>query len=184
MAFAALINLADDHIPWMQRSRVLGLAIKPLLDALVMDNMLFLRLNHAPPLYKSGVRYREEPTTIITFADGRQQQVEEFASLPIVFGRKWGDCDDLAPIRAAELRNKGEEATIRIQWKKQPSGRKLYHIVVRRPPNISDFNPNFMVKLTSMVNGRPQVTSIIEDPSRALGMPSSIITMHRDALMT
>lgn len=183
MTFAALMNLSDSKVSWVQQSRVLGLVIKPLLDALVMVDQLFLRLHHAPALYKSGVRYREEPPTYVTFSDGQQRAVEEFASAAIVLGRLWGDCDDLAPFRCAELRNKGEQATIRIQWKRQASGRKLYHIVVRRPPNVPDFNPNFMVRVYANINGQRVCTSVIEDPSRALGMKSSIETMQRDALL-
>ena len=177
------MNLANEKVSWLQQSRTLGLAIKPLLDALVMNNMLFLRLHHAPQLYQSGVRYREEPPTIVSFSDGSQRPIEEFASAAVVLSRLWGDCDDLAPYRCAELRNKGEEASIRIQWKKQWTGRKLYHIVVRRPPNASDFDPNYMVKVYTKIRGVLTCTSIIEDPSRALGMKSSLATMQRDAYM-
>jgi hypothetical protein len=109
MTFAALMNLSDSKVSWVQQSRVLGLVIKPLLDALVMDDQLFLRLHHAPPLYQSGVRYREEPPTYVTFSDGQQRAVEEFASAAIVLGRLWGDCDDLAPYHAASLRHTGED---------------------------------------------------------------------------
>lgn len=184
MTFAALTNIANDKVAWTQQSRVLGLVIKPQLDALVIADQLFLRMFKTPPLYQSGVRYREEPPTIITFPDGSQRRVEEFASAAIVLSRLWGDCDDLAPFRCAELRNRGEKATIRIQWRKQPSGRKLYHIVVRRPPNVPDFNPDYMVRIFTNVGGRQVCTSIIEDPSRALGMPSSLASMHRDAVLT
>ena len=115
---------------------MLGLAIKPILDAQVKINQLFLRTHNVPPLYESGVRYQNEPD------DGQ----EEFACIEPVYYRKWGDCDDLAPWRVAELRNAGEKAKIRIQWKRRRDGRKLFHIVVRR------------------ANGR------IEDPSAILGM--------------
>lgn len=47
----------------------------------------------APLLYQSGVRYRREPREIR----------EEFATLPVVLRRGWGDCDDLAPALSAEL---------------------------------------------------------------------------------
>lgn len=134
-----LVNLSRGKSSgWLHRSRVLGLAIKALLDAQVQINQLYLRLHNCPPLYRSGVRYQNEPD------DG----LEEFACIPIVISRGWGDCDDLAPWRCAELRNAGEKAKIRIQWKRQGSGRKLFHIVVRRE------------------DGR------IEDPSRILGMGS------------
>lgn len=177
MGFAALMNEADDQQPWTQDSRVLACVIKPLLDASVISNRLYLRLYPGtPPLYKTSVRYQEEPPTYVTFADGRRVVVEEFASLPIVYKRLWGDCDDLGPIRVAELLHRGEKASLRVQWRKQPSGRKLYHILLRRPSTVRDFDPRFMVRAPD--------GSILEDPSRALGMPSSIIGMMRDATLS
>lgn len=122
---------------WMHRSRMLGHVIKLILDAQVKINQIYLRTHSVPPLYKSGVRYQNEPV------DG---SCEEFATIEPVYTRGWGDCDDLAPWRCAELRNNGEKAKIRIQWKRQKSGRKLFHIVVRRGDGS------------------------IEDPSRILGM--------------
>ncbi len=125
-----------DHPSW-RSSRLMGLALKPILEALTTVNHIFLTTHHVPPLYASGVRYRNEP---------REWKNEHFDCIPVVLGRGWGDCDDLAPWRCAELRALGEKARIRIQWKRLPQG-KLFHIVVRRE------------------NGS------IEDPSALLGMP-------------
>lgn len=187
MAFAVLNNVADDKIKWIARSKVFGVVIKQNLDANTVINQLFLHMYHVPPLYKSRVVYREEPPTIATLNDGRTMTVEEFAIAPIVYARGWGDCDDLSPIRCAELRNKGEKASIRVQWKTQPTGQKLYHILVRRPPGPGwtlgiyagrkillppDFDPRFMVPAPD--------GSVIEDPNVALGMPASLSTMRRD----
>jgi len=119
----------------LRGSRFLGTVIKPHLDALVMVNLVFLRTHTVPPLYRSGVIYRPEPP-------GQ----EEFASIPAVLARGWGDCDDIGPWRVAELRLHGEPAKIRIQWKKLPNG-KLFHVLVRR------------------ANGD------LEDPCIKLGMP-------------
>lgn len=133
---------------WLTSSKVLGLAIRPLLEAMVIADMLYLQLHKdVPPLYSAGVRYENEPTW--TF---QGEPVEEFASIPIVIERGWGDCDDLAPWRCAELRLKAKEpAKIRIQWQRPllpdgSRGRKYFHIVVRR------------------------ADSSIEDPSAKLGM--------------
>jgi hypothetical protein len=169
MSFAALLNMADPNLPWTQRSKVLGSIIQPQLNALVMGNQLFLRLHHVKPLYQTGVRYHEEPPTFVTFSDGRRERVEEFAAIPVVLARKWGDCDDLAPWRCAELRNAGEQASIRIQWKRQSNGRKLFHILVRRPRDIGDFDHRFM--------RRAPDGSVIEDPSRALGMKAPPLSL-------
>ena len=122
---------------WLRHSRMLALAIKPLLDANVKVNRLYLATNKTPSIYQAGVRYREEDP---------RQGYEDFAIVPAIIARGWGDCDDLAPWRVAELQNAGEHAEIRIQWKKIPNRGKLFHIVVRR------------------ANGS------IEDPSRLLGM--------------
>lgn len=123
---------------WLRHSRMLGSAIKPILEANVLVNQQYLRMHpQTPLLYQSGVRYQNEPAG---------QGYEDFALIPAILERGWGDCDDLAPYRVAELRERfGEAATIRIEWKKTRNG-KLYHILVRRG------------------DGR------IEDPSRMLGM--------------
>jgi len=110
-----------DHPSW-RSSRMMGLALKPILEALTTVNLLFLHTHHVPLLYQSGVRYQNEP---------KEWPHECFDAIPKVIARGWGDCDDLAPWRCSELRKAGERAKIRIQWKRMPSG-KLYHIVVRR----------------------------------------------------
>jgi hypothetical protein len=73
---------------WLNRSHTLGLVIKNLLDAQVQNNRLYLQLHsRVPPLYHSGVRYENEP--LWRFQD---MPVEEFALIPVVLGRGWGDC--------------------------------------------------------------------------------------------
>lgn len=130
-----LVNLGD--FPLLKTSRFMGLFVRPILDAMVEVNRLYLRSHHVPPLYQSGVRYEQEPE------DGKP---EEFAAIAPVLARGWGDCDDLGPWRVAELREAGENANIRITWRRRAGGNRLYHVVVRRG------------------DGR------IEDPSRLLGM--------------
>lgn len=135
---------------WLRRSRIFGTVIKALLDAQVRNNLLYLSLHRGvPPLYASGVRYRNEPTGQ-TF---NGQPAEEFALIPVVLARKWGDCDDLGPWRVSELIHAGERAKIRVQWRARRNadgtqGRKYFHIVVRR------------------------ADGTIEDPSAKLGMGS------------
>ena len=138
------VNLGGEYSSWLRASRALGLAIKPVLEALVMVDLMYLRTHHTPFIYASGVRYQEEP---------RGEQ-EEFAAVPVILARGWGDCDDLAPWLCAYYRSLGEKARIRIQWKRTPNG-KLYHVVVRR------------------ANGQ------IEDPSRVLGMGSNMVARLR-----
>ena len=116
------VLVALGEYPLLKRSRFLGTFIKPLLDALVVVNRLYLRSHHVPPLYKSGVRYLQEP------ADGKP---EEFAAIPVVLARGWVDCDDLSPYRVAELQEAGEKARIRITWRRVGK-RRTYHVLVRR----------------------------------------------------
>jgi hypothetical protein len=104
-----------------------------------------------PPLYASGVRYKEE-------APGH----EDWLDAPAVLKQRHADCEDLAAYRAAELRVAGVdcEPVIKWQWIPRammirqgypaktlpPDGVYLVHCVVRFP------------------DGR------IEDPSKILGM--------------
>jgi hypothetical protein len=133
---------------WLRRSRRLAEVIKPVLEATVQINREYLRANPSTPnLYDSGVRYQNEPARI------NQNGIEMFDIIPVMLRRGWGDCDDLAPWRVAELQERfGEPASIRIQWKARPGRGKLYHVLVRRG-NVPATHP-----------------FSIEDPSRRLGM--------------
>jgi len=90
---------------------------------------------------KKGVRWRPEPP-----GTG-----EELALAPVVLERGWGDCDDLAPWRAAELRATGEDPGARAVAMR--SGPRRWHAVVRRS------------------------SGEIEDPSRWAGMSSARHTL-------
>lgn len=104
-----------------------------ILDALVKLNLLEMSKHRYPPLYKSGVVYRREPRDYGRFE--RWQTIEDLIE------KGYGDCEDLASARTAELRLKGIRAR---PWLKKRN--TTWHVVVRYP------------------DGR------IEDPSRILGM--------------
>lgn len=107
-----------------------------MLDALTRVDIEYLRLNPTTPtLYQSGVRYRQEPF-----------KREDWCSIPEVIDRGWGDCEDLACWRAAELTVRGEQSSAFWEQQNTVTGRRLYHILVRRS------------------------NASIEDPSRVLGM--------------
>ena len=93
-----------------------------------------LRSAHFPRLYESGVQYRKEDKDTWRHADD-------------VLCSGWGDCDDLSPWRAAELRVSGEDPKAYVYVYR--SGPRRFHAVVARG------------------DGR------IEDPSYKLGMPVS-----------
>lgn len=76
-----------------------------------------------PPLYASGVRYKREP-----------RGTERWLLPREVHERGHGDCEDLALWRAAELRNAGAAARVKVI----PVRRGLFHAVVQTPEGIED----------------------------------------------
>ncbi len=110
-----------------------------LLHAMVAINKDWLvRHPKAPSLYNSGVRYKREEGT------EAWQSVDECLLLG------YGDCEDLASWRTAELQLRGVRCKPFIRWRKyrQDSGKPfyLYHVLVEH------------------ANGK------MEDPSKVLGM--------------
>ena len=118
-------------------------SLKTLLMALMHIDILYLKEHPEVPaligpggMGPAGVRYAEEPP-------GQ----EDWQDIPTTLKLGWGDCEDLACWRAAELRVRHNvQAEPTFIWKLRPNGGYLYHILVRYP------------------DGR------IEDPSRTLGM--------------
>lgn len=83
-----------------------------LLDCMTAFNRGWRSLHpNVPPLYRSGVRYR------------REYPREDWRTLPVLIRKRFGDCEDLACARAAEL--PGARAIARSE------GPGLFHIVVR-----------------------------------------------------
>lgn len=113
-------------IPTVSRS-----AVKHALEALVRRNQDLLREagGQVPPLYAARVAYRPEPP-------GK----EDWDALDIVWPRGYGDCEDLAGWRAAELREVGEPARADCYVSRvSPEGRKVWHcIVVRADGTVED----------------------------------------------
>lgn len=111
-----------------------------LMEALCKINQGHLKTGKFPALYKSGVRYQREDGT------------EEWLDIPNIVDAGWGDCEDLACWRVAELRNQGVKASPYARWR-LVDGVYHYHAMVTR------FGTGGNVWL--------------EDPSRKLGMGSS-----------
>jgi hypothetical protein len=160
-------------VPVWARSLALGSAVRSILQASAQVNLALLKINRAahrksggkvpliPPLYRSGVVYKEEP---------QNWDLEHFDTIPVVYPRKWGDCDDLAPIRVAELVFTGEDrrANIMVKWKGLPDGKRLYHIVVRRS-NIRRADGFQFFK---------DERGFYEDPCKVLGMGGAAARKH------
>lgn len=103
-----------------------------LMEALVQINKTYIETHRVPPLYKTNVIYKIE-------------KGENWKDIPNIIDDGWGDCEDLACWRTAELQYAGVKARPYIKWRKV--GRLwVYHALVWRPGNK------------------------IEDPSLALGM--------------
>lgn len=109
-----------------------------LLEALTRADQLYLRENPATPaLYASGVRYQREP-----------EGEEVWQGIAETLVQRWGDCEDLATWRTAELRMRGVRANPCFTSRVRADGVLVYHIMVKWPDGS------------------------IEDPSRKLGMGS------------
>lgn len=95
--------------------------------------------NPLAPLYESGVRYQMEPPG-----------EEEWLDIPSLYKQGWGDCEDLACARVAELRYQGIAAVpcIKSRQVAKSSGDALtlVHVMVLWPDGT------------------------VEDPSKILGM--------------
>lgn len=117
----------------LERSRR---ALTWMMTGMVGVNREFLELYpRTPPLYDSNVVYKPETKT------------EEWQDIPTTLVRGYGDCEDLAMYRCADLQFfEGINALPYVTWRQASKGNWIYHALVRYP------------------NG------VIEDPSRALGM--------------
>ena len=104
--------------------------LNPALEAVTSLNEQLIKQGLSPTFHqalKGGVRWKPEPK------DG----YESFDNGTLVSQRNWGDCDDLAPLRAASLRSTGEDPYAQaIVYR---SGPKRWHAVVQRGDgNIED----------------------------------------------
>jgi hypothetical protein len=107
-----------------------------LLTALTALDLLYLQAHpETPLLYEAGVTYQEEPPGC-----------EDWANIPMIQKLGWGDCEELAAWRAAELQVRNIPARAGFTKQTQADGTMLYHITVILPDGS------------------------IEDPSRQLGM--------------
>ena len=150
--------------------------ILPLLEGLIKVNEWHLRrsLRRAqkglgvpiPPLYASGVRYKEDPP-------GQ----ENWKDIPAVLKDGHGDCDRLVAWRVAELRVAGHAtAEPVIKWKQVP---KDVMVKLGHPPHMVPEDGISMVHVCVGLPGWRQYAHLyegnprIEDPSKLLGMGGS-----------
>lgn len=120
-----------------------------MLEALCKVNEGHLADRPYPPLYESGVRYQREEGT------------EEWLDIPNILAAGWGDCEDLACWRVAELRRQGLRAGPYVRFR-QIDGVFHYHALVMR----------YRPVLTRTAAGLAErlEPERLEDPSKRLGM--------------
>ena len=129
--------------------------LRDALESLTRTDMRYLMANpRTPALYCSGAACRVHPVRYQMEPPG----AEHWASIPTVLAQGWGDCEDLACWRAAELRLNGHPRAyafpIELGTAPMVAGGpsvRLIHILVNRDGGC-DF-------------------SQVEDPSTVLGMP-------------
>ena len=97
------------------------------LNVLAFANRLWLARNqHTAPLYSSRVLFRPEPF--------EGSGVELYQTIPEVLAQGFGDCDDLAGWRCAELLNSG----VRAECDLLSLGPRTHHAVVRYAGRVED----------------------------------------------
>lgn len=129
-------------------TRVTRETMRPILEGLTaLNERILAELRpDIPPLYAAGVRYQAEPPT-----------KEDWDTADVVHGRGWGDCEDLAAWRAAELRLEGDDDARADCYvsRVRPDGRKIWHaIVVRGDDSIED--PSLILGMRRHRGVRPQ----------------------------
>lgn len=138
----------------------------PLLEALCQEGESYLALHpDAPMLYQAGLRYAEEHTTETWVDLGVLLADRPAASLG-------SDCKDLACARVAELRARyGVPARPFVRWQVGRDGRTVFHVLVSRPRGGGPVAPpELLAAVGGVTEAAPDGQSVLEDPSRLLGM--------------
>jgi len=115
-----------------------------LMWALIEINITFLEKHpQTPLLYKSGVKY---------FFD--RDAPDPWQDIPSTLAKGWGDCEDLACWRIAELRHKGKiNARPLIRWRKENS-HNVYHALLRLPDGRTE-DPSVSLGMHGPYLGKP-----------------------------
>jgi hypothetical protein len=95
-------------------------SIRELLDTLSTIWARYLAKHPLPALYSSGIRFQPEPNV---------GQYEDWKTPHQTLEDGWGDCDELVLYRLAELRSRGERATVVVMRRR---GTRKFHVLIRR----------------------------------------------------
>jgi hypothetical protein len=113
-----------EHVGPKRTAKVLTMLLK----ALVECNLAYLEKHpNAPHPYRAGIRY------------ARERRGEAWKSIARVLKDGEGDCEDLAAYLAAFMAFHGTKPVgLVVRWKVQPSGGRLFHVLVRGPNGLED----------------------------------------------
>lgn len=92
-------------------------ALEAATTGLVALNRYVLRRSPLPPIYESGVVYKPET-----------RRPEEWRTADVIYASGYGDCEDLASWRVAELQLAGEPAKVKVVR----TGVRRFHAIVQR----------------------------------------------------
>lgn len=142
MAYSPLFEIAAfDSLPSQVRC---GLVLQLVRAMVEIDVAWLLRHPEAPSLYASGVRYRPQGT-----AGGVVTGIDHWWDAAAVYLHGEGSCEDLAPIRVAELRVREGKKGVRpfVHSKdvvENGQTHQLYHVVVKYP-NEAEEDPSLIL---------------------------------------
>lgn len=121
------INVRFSNPLLKSRDDLFSRVVRFIAEAAILSNRTLIqegvkKKKPIPALYKSGVRYKNEP-------EGRP---DESLDIPKILIQGHGDCFHLCAWRVAELREAGEKAKIRLTCKRRKDDKRVFHVQVRR----------------------------------------------------
>jgi len=131
--------------------------IEAAVESLVLQNVELMKRRSYPPLYSSGIRYREEP-----------QGQDDWKTVDRTFADGVGDCEDVGGIRAAELRCMGDHAA-KVKVLRIDESR--FHAVVQRGDGVMEDPSRILIALEVIMQGKPTI-SVREVGEHCLGSVS------------
>jgi hypothetical protein len=116
-----------------------ALAYEAAVEGLARLDTQLLRVTRLPSIYRSGVRYKREPSDVWRHVIDVQRS-------------GWGDCEDLAAARVAELRVSGEDPGAYVHVY-QSAPRRYHAVVARHDGSIED--PSWILGMRVPPRWRP-----------------------------
>jgi hypothetical protein len=126
-----IIGIQDDGLLCAMAERIL--------EVVIDNNRYLMRLygDKVPPMYSSGVRFRNEPWAGPPGPGSNGFGLEQFTPFPTLIRRGWMDCAQAAPWLVAERREHGDpKARLRFFCRTKgdrsdPHRLRSYHVEVR-----------------------------------------------------